>query len=53
MRETVRLGELEFVAPVDAYDAGEPRLGSDPIDGVFQVAHSTATEGSVLSLASG
>jgi hypothetical protein len=41
MRETVGLDELDIVAVVDAHDAREPGRCSDPIDGSFQVAHST------------
>ncbi len=53
MRETVGLDELDLVAPVDTHDAGERRLGGDPIDGVLQTAQSTAANGSAVSLASG
>ena len=38
MGEAVGLGELDIAAPVHPHDAGEPRLGSDPIDGCLQDA---------------
>jgi hypothetical protein len=52
MRESVGVDELDVVATVDAHDAGEPCLGSDPIDRVVQPAQ-TAANGSAVSRASG
>ena len=53
MCEPEGVDELDLVAPVDAHDAGERCLCSDPIDGVLEAAHSTAADGSAVSLASG
>jgi hypothetical protein len=45
MGQTVGLGELDIAASIHPYDAGEPRLSGDPIDGYLQVAHSVGTLG--------
>jgi hypothetical protein len=45
MCEPVGLDELDLAAPIDTHDAGERRLGGDPVDLSLQVVHPATARG--------